>query len=102
MADATSVAVSAATGAERRPCVERSAAGDLKQDQLVAFHARFPKERHDPLRQIAGESIVETAADQQERRARVAVIDPVDQSLLVARLPFGFELGEGLGRQGAR
>ena len=46
----------------------------------------------DAAGQIAGESIVETAADQQVRGARLAVIDPVEQGLLVARLPLGFEL----------
>ena len=78
---------------------DRPAAGYLEQDQLVAFHARLAEERDDTIRQIAGEPIVETAADQQIRCARLAVIDPVDQRLLVACLALGFEMGDRLGRE---
>ena len=71
----------------------------LEQDQLVAFHAGLSEDRNDPIRQVAGEPIVETAANQQIGCARITVIEPVDQRLLVVRLAFGFEVGDCLGRQ---
>ena len=42
-----------------------TAAGHLEENQLVALHSRLSEERDDATGQIAGESVVEAAADQQ-------------------------------------